>query len=499
MAENKEALSISDIESELRNIRDNKGREDKKGQIEYLKGFLTDENYKDKKRELVKLIHPLITNKSDAVEYRLIYDSLNEGLEPIYYWLLDYMSDSSPGGLGLEVRKGDEWMNVSASSGYFGEIGQRATLMQQKAMEYLGAVNAVIKSILNLIYDLREFKIRIESYDDANSEEDNKKDMAIKSLKGIWMDQVDARKGRASINLLTQDLQFVTLRDAFFYINNKEEVDRLDLNDRVKNILKRKLEEYNRWHSNSEIEIRKRYEIERAYLKSQVGTLQLYSNWIKPYLLAAQKLKIQKMDAKSLTNPSVVNAFSNMEMEIKLYGKKEVKPENVHDSLRDIQLDKKYYAIVEVTTNFRSVPSALSGPGGRQYVHGGRTTVIIRGFVLDDTELNALESHELYEDLDLIENYVNISMSQLKKEVDEFLNPSPKEERKPEKPKFENPFSGVLKGFKEILQPLGIQMPKKKVSSVIYNDVENTARETSKNLSFRIYNIYKKTHGMANI
>ena len=41
-------------------------------------------------------------------------------------------------------------------------------------------------------------------------------------------------------------------------------------------------------------------------------------------------------------NPDIVNSFSNMQMDIKLYGKKEIKPSAVHDSYSDIKLDKKY-------------------------------------------------------------------------------------------------------------------------------------------------------------
>ena len=92
-------------------------------------------------------------------------------------------------------------------------------------------------------------------------------------LKGVWMDQVDAKKGRGSINLLAQDLQFATLRDAFFYVDNVDRVKDLDLNERVKNILERKVGEFDAWYEFSEKEIRKRYEIERQYLKSQAGTL----------------------------------------------------------------------------------------------------------------------------------------------------------------------------------------------------------------------------------
>ncbi len=493
MPEKKEKLTFPEI------IVETDKEKNPKDKSNYLKQFLEDKEYKDIRRDLVKAIVPTLINKENAaVEYRLTYDSLNEGLEPIYFWLLDFMRDTGPGGLGLDVTKGSELFEASVSSGYFGEIGQRATLMQQKAMEYMGTKNNILKSIINLIYDLKEFEIRIRSYDELKNTNPEVRDGGTKSLKGIWMDQVDARKGRGSINLLTQDLQFITLRDAFFHIEKVEQINKdLDLNERVKNILKRKLEEYNAWVEYSEKEIRKRYNLEKIYLRSQAGTLKLYANWVKPYLISAQQLKMRNTDQKSLLNPNIVNAFSNMEIEIKLYGKKEIAPGAVHESYKNIQLDKKYYAVVEVTTLFRSLPTAISGQGGRQYVHGGRTDMIIRAFTFDDTEISAIDSYEMYEDLDLIENYIGMSLELLQKEIDEYLKPEVPKKEEFGRPKSQNPFKGVLTGFKDLVRPIPLSLPKRKGSSdFLYKEIEAKAKESAEKTASILYNVYKKTHGM---
>ncbi len=492
MADEKEMLCLEEIKKQLKNKKDSK---------EFLKDFIENENYKDIKKDLQKELYSSITKKP-AVSYNLVYDSLSEGLEPIYFWLLDFMRESSPGGLKLDVWKGPEDFEASVSSGYFGEIGQRASLMQQKAMEYLGAVNNVIKSVLNLIYDLKEFEIRLGPYNKLsnNEESEENKRGAFHSLKGIWMDQVDARKGRGSINLLVQDLQFVTLRDAFFYAKDAKHVDSIDLNERVKNILRRKLEEFNEWLVYSEKEIRKRYEVEKAYLKSQAATLKLYVNWLKPYLIAAQKLKMKNAQAKSLTNPNIVNSFSNIEIEIKLYGKREIPPSAVHKSFEGLELGRKYYALIEVAMNFRSVPSAVSGQGGRHYVHGGRTEITINAFGVDSIELEAVESAELYEDLELIDSYIGTTLTQIQEDIERFTKDQPKEERKEGKPKkkFSMPFGDAIKGFKEIYDPIketfGIK--KRKGPSFMYKDLEETTKKEAKSTAFVLYNVYKKTHGM---
>ncbi len=494
MAEKKEVLSLEEIKKELQKKKEPK---------EFLKDLVADDDYKDIKKELQKEL-AIIISKKPAISYNIVYDSLSEGLEPIYFWVLDFMRESAPGGLKLDVWKGPEEFEASVSSGYFGEIGQRASLMQQKAMEYLGAVNNVIKSVLNLIYDLKEFEIRLGPYNKLNSKEESEesKRSALHSLKGIWMDQVDARKGRGSINLLVQDLQFVTLRDAFFYVKDGEEMEKkkLDLNERVKNILKRKLEEFNEWQIYSEKEIRKRYEVEKSYLKSQAATLKLYVNWLKPYLIAAQKLQMKSAQAKSLTNPNIVNSFSNIEIELKLYGKREIQPSAVHKSFEGLELDRKYYALIEVAMNFRSVPSAVSGQGGRHYVHGGRTEITINAFGVDSLELEAVESRELYEDLELIDSYIGTTLTQIHEDIEKFTKDQPKEEKKETKQrkKIKMPFGSVIKGFREIYSPIketfGIK--KKKGPSFIYKDLEDTTKKQAESTAFILYNVYKKTHGM---
>lgn len=507
MAE-KEVLGLKEIEKKLFKLE----KTDEK--ILFLKSLVDNKEYADIKKDIVKLYCPLILEKTLA-EYELTYDSLSDGLEPIYFWILDFMRDSPPGGLGLKVSKGAEEFEASTGSAYFGEIGQRATLMQKQAAEYLGAINQVIKSIINLIYDLKEFEMRIKSYDDLKDPSEEIKKAASYSLKGIWMDQVDIKKGKGSINMLAQDLNFVTIRDAFFYLDettlygieeDKEiekqlakKIDEFDLNDRVKNILKRKVHEYLAWKKLSEREIKNRYNIEKAYLRSQVGTLKLYASWVKPYLLAAQKLKMHEFK-----KADIVQAFSNMEMRLNLIGKQELTPEKVHPSFVKYKINKKYYIVISVDMDFRSVPSALESRGSRHYLHGGRTDMKFKAYVFDEDDIKALDALELYEDMDLIEQYVDVSLKTIQDEVDYFLETGKAKETKKESAKkpqkffegFENPFKGVFSGFSDVISPLKDVFKTTPSGDVIASQVKEAAEKEAKAHCYVIYNIYKKTHGM---
>ena len=113
-------------------------------------------------------------------QHHLGYESSSETLEPIYFFILDLMSD-----VGLDVEKFVDNFSSSPGSGHFSELGQRATVMQQQGSKVLGDINTVLRSVLNLVYDLKEFRIRLQSYDDFRSENKTKSDSARLSLKQI--------------------------------------------------------------------------------------------------------------------------------------------------------------------------------------------------------------------------------------------------------------------------------------------------------------------------
>jgi len=268
---------------------------------------------------------------SATEEHKLIYQSTSETLEPVYFWILDLMNDLFSG----KVEKLMDNFTSSPGSGHFSELMGKATRMQEEAMKILGNANTVIKSIINIIYDLKEFEIRLQHYKDSHSEDKEKAESALLALKQIWMDNVDIKRGRGSINMLAQDLNFVTIRDAFMAAKSVEEVDKMDLNDRVKRILKPRLAEFFEWKKRSERELKKRYEIEKTYLKSQVNALKLYSRWAKPYLKAATQLEQKEVGRE----PSLVTAFNTILLELTLLGKKQV---NFEQAIVDKELPESF-------------------------------------------------------------------------------------------------------------------------------------------------------------
>ena len=424
--------------------------------------------------------------------HKIVYDSAADTLEPIYFWTLDLMND-----FGLKPEKLIDNFMSSPGSGHFGEMGQRASVMQQQGAATMERVNAILRSVLNLIYDLKEFKVRLQSYSDLK--DPVKKESAILSLKQIWLDKVDINKQNSSIKAMAMGITgFQTLLDAFMFAKTVEDAQKIDLNERVKKILVQRVYEFNNWLKESETELRKRYQLERNYLKSQVNSLKLYSRWAKPYLKASMQLE-QKEGGR---NPALVKSFSTTIFELTLLGKTLVK---LPPELSKVKTRRNYYACILVDFNFRGIPQKVNQRG--DFAFGGRTEITFRGYALNEDELQRLEyeldKSDIGDVLGLIEGATTESLGLLQKEIDDFLDEKEQEEKgETKKVSGENPFSALLGLYNKKIETKPKKeedkrgRPIKKDDWVESNHLRKIAKNKAASTTFTIYDIYKKAHGM---
>lgn len=387
--------------------------------------------------------------KAPWVQHKLVYDSPSESLEPIYFWILDFLN-----GPFRKVEKLVDNFVAAPGSAHFSEMGQKATRMQEEASKILGNVNTVLKSVLNILYDLKEFKLRIETYDSYKNTKGPEKNAYLLALKQIWLDNVDIKRGNTAIKAMAQQYDYVTLIDGFMVVNDPElkpllkkpEEGGLDLNERVRRILQQRLAEFFKWIEVSEIELKKRFEIERKYLQSQVAALKLYARWVKPYLTSAQKLEQNASETAAL-----VTTFNTLLLELSVLAQAPYDPSDdvatgdLPDFFKTVT-KKKYTACVLVDFRFRGIPQR-SGQQG--FTFGGRTEASFFGFALTEDELKVLKdeiSKDNFKDvLGLIDGATNDSLAQIEKDIEEFLNPpkegAQKEGKKEDSSEDVNPFS----------------------------------------------------------
>ena len=286
----------------------------------------------------------------------------------------------------------------------------------------------------------------------------------------------------------------------------------MDLNDRVKRVLKPRINEFLEWKERSEKELRKRFQIERTYLKSQVNSLKLYTNWLRPYLIAAEQLKM----TESGRHPALVKAFNTILLQLVLIGKNEltkdkieaatttkVMKEKLPPKFHEIKWRRKYFSCVVVEFVFRGIPSRVAQQS--HYAFGGRADVSFKAYALNEDEIamidNELKKDSLEQGLKLIEGITTDSLGQIKEDIEHFLAGDDEEEKVEKKGNDVNPFSALLGLYNK--KPEKKKDDEKKEITKIRKDnyeesllrelTEQDARETC----YRIFDIYKKAHGMA--
>lgn len=456
--------------------------------------------------DIITRVSPYYSKKKSGGEdpyealHTLTYDSGAEILESVYFFILDLLND-----FGLNPDKLIDNFTDTPGGTHFSEVGMKASRMQDEAIKLLGNVNTVLRSVLNIIYDLKEFRIRLEHYDALKGSKEDK-EAATLSLKQIWMDKVDISKGNSSIKAMALGQSgYQTLIDAFLVSKNPSDIDKLDLNDRVKRILKPRLQEFNNWVSQSENELRKRFEMEKTYLRSQVNSLKLYSRWVKPYLKAAEQLKMEDRSR----SPDLVNMFNTVVFEIVLFGKNKV---NIHDASLGGQMPvdfhklipkRNYYSCLLVEFTFRGIPT--------QQRLVGRTTVNFKAYALNDDEIAKLyeeiDNSDIGDVLNLIEGATTESLDQLKDEIESFLKDDEKEKKKYERKDQSNPFLALVgyynKQSTESKKSDSKNKSNKPKDWVVKKDdwIESThlrslAIEGSVDMAFNIFDVYKKAHDM---
>ncbi len=451
--------------------------------------------------------------------HMLQFDSQQNQLEPIYYWILDFMAQV---GRGNPDKLIDNFM-ASPGSGQFSEMSMKATKMQEEGMKILGGMNQIVKSVLNLIYDLKEFELRLANYDDYNSEDKQKKEEGILALKQIWLDNVDMKKGRGAIHqMASAEMGFSTLREAFMMADGPEGARKMNeedikkggsglINDSVMRILIPRLAEFDKWAEYSEKELRKRFSIEKNYLKSQVETVKLYSQWMKPYLENAEKLRQQGFEKDA----ALVNSFSTTMFELQLFHKKPVSADD--ERFKGYNPRREYFEIIMVTLKYRGhVSQRVTQKGDYGFGMGGVVDIWFDSYALNEEELAAaqklLEKDDLAESMEFSMDVAGDALKEMQEDLDYFLKSAEEREAADAKKKKAegkdkesqdiNPFAALFGLFGKKKEekkdkPEFVEVENIKKDNFVEKTMRGAAMDGSAGILYTIYDIYKKAHRMA--
>ena len=480
----------------VENVKEIIGGLIKKGQFTKVRDLLDNAWHQavdDKeKKKIEELYEPNIVKGDKLRTLEIDYDAFGEGLEPVYYWILDFIRK-----MGYKVDKTEDYFAAAEASYWYGDVGAKRSALEKRATELMGTINIVIKSMINLLWDLKEFDMRLKNYKDLAKGGDAAKTADL-ALKSVFLSEVDIKKGRGALNMLAQELNFITIRDAFMAAKSAADVKGMDLNDRVKRVLEPRVQEYVDWIKVSEHELTERYKIEKAYLKSQVNALKLYTQWARPYLIATNKLT----PPEKVEEPEeLVSGFNVARMYIEIFGSNEQKlmktkqpgaPQVVFPAGEEVIRG------IEVVFVYRTSPETVERG---HYIHRGRVRAIFNAYVLRKRHLIMLKKLKQSELLELVSGMTDDTLSAMQVDLDKYLKDDDKpEEKKKEKKKFIMPiFEGVkdiMRPFKDAADMLKIAPSAPKTDTWMLARAMRDAKDKVKNDMYTIYETYKKGHGM---
>ena len=317
--------------------------------------------------------------------FRLTLQQQGLDLEEIYYWIHTSLVDD----FGLaDTHKVKDVFTSTEMSSFFGASQQRLQIQQNQVSNYLATIGKMTKELWQIIRELRIMGERIEYYEGAKLGENKDVNKAKRSfapeitLKGIWVDLKDGgAKSPGSVYGLASNLGYATLPDLFFHappMSNEQiekYVDKLEFNTRVKDILKRKLFAYNVWKNQTHEELKRSKLFRLKALRQHYNSIQMYINWVKPYMQNVQRLSPNSQLAAESSD--MIGGFEGSMMEIEYIAAQKT--------------DEKWRGVVLVSMIYRTTPQmayADQSYQNRGPQHTGKVTIILRHYVWtkDDIE-----------------------------------------------------------------------------------------------------------------
>lgn len=218
------------------------------------------------------------------------------------------------GHLGYKRLKEIETVEPSSFSNILNIFLERKKNLEDRVMQILGTINTVLKSIINIIYELKELDRNLNFYDKGKSHDKETSQAAEQELKRIFIDNVDSRKGGASLLSLSRSANqnptgpgYIDIVSVFYAINDLKDVEKLNRNEMYKNILRNRRLEYEDWKKMNETDLRTRRALLLQYLESQTASFEFYKKTAYQNLII-----LKRMNLKGLSNATDYRSKTNM-------------------------------------------------------------------------------------------------------------------------------------------------------------------------------------------
>src|SRR3989344_506167 len=358
-----------------------------------------------------------------ARRFRLVLEYPEFNIEQTYYWFLRYFNES----WGFErVDKVIDTHASSVASSTFGNMQTRLGAQQGQASQYLKGISDMIKGLFQMVRELRIIDERLQYYYDSDGDKKGFPENALSSeivLKGLWVDQVEGgSKNPGSIYGLSATMGFTILPDLFFRIQIKDrkslekEVDAIKFNEKIKEVLKRKLRQYYewKWRTKKELEVRRDFEIK--YFKQHYDTIKMYMAWVKPYLRNARRLQLYE---KNMERAEIINAFESQIIELELLFIRDDFGAGGKQGHSAAVVSMHLFFRVKPELSFHSYEYQHKGP-----IYAGMADITLRAYAWDHEQIENYKKYRQDDEIDLmsaIDGSVEAAMNALGDDLKKYL------------------------------------------------------------------------------
>ncbi len=481
-----------------RELEEKSRRGGKKKVQEYLKSIGLDAGkYAENEKMEINRLEPKIDTDypKPSFAYRFFYESPNASIEEPYFWLLHHLKVDQ--GFSGVIKIADIF-TASELSAISGTLQFRLAQQQEKAAQYLRGISEMVKALFQIVREVRILNEKLKYYTDSKKQGDVGRVAEI-ALKGQWVDLVEGgAKNPGSVYGLAQQVGFTIVPDLFFRIkvdkpeNVARAVRNIEFNEKIKEVLSRKLEQYYIWKEKTEEELVVRRKFILKYLRQHYNTILLYKSWVTPYLRTIRRMG---MSERHLESADIVTAFETSRIDLEFLSYKPA--------------SGKYRPVILASFSYRTMPQMSFMAEGYQKgpIHVGQVEVVLRSYNWTDEQIKNYKEYREASDMELlktIDETIRQTMDALGDELKEYLDlqegeegKKEDEEKRREEPMLE-PFTALFSGFSELLSGFfpSFRESKKKEKTPIEEESDKKKADDAINFGlYQTYKNFKKSHG----
>ena len=147
------------------------------------------------------------------------------------------------------------------------------------------------------------------------------------------------------------------------------------------------------------------------------------------------------------------------------------------------------------------MPQPVRMESGQQYVNFGVIDIFFRAYAMTKEDITDIEKHEVFQDMDLVENLTEVSLKNLQDDIDHFLDGGNNSEKEI-KVKQPGIFESLGSGFGDIGKALGsgtkalFGFEVKSAGKYREKEVMKATQSAAAGNCILLYDIFKKAHRM---